>query len=163
MTESPEEIAKRLLPCADFCGGDVYDSEHAYGCAANYRPAIAAALAERDRHYAINVLPEKDRQYEQLKAERDNWKARFETMEGFWRDLKAELDEARKEPERLYYEYEQHLQTLNVENEELKAERDAAFVKGLKLARKIVHDHLRNPTVDGWYDAIQAEIDKAGE
>ncbi len=42
-------------------------------------------------------------------------------------------------------------------------QRDAAFVRGLERARKIVHDHLRNPTVDGWYSAIQAEIDSVGK
>ncbi len=120
---------------------------------------ITAALAERDRHYAINVLPEKDRQYEELKAERDNWKARFRTMEQFWSDLKAEVDEARKEPERLYYEYEQNLQILNAENEELKAENDAAeakgIVKGLERAKEIMQTERYFP-----FQGIMVEIDK---
>ena len=41
-----------------------------------------------------------------------------------------------------------------------KAERDAAYVKGLEMARKIFHAYVRAPHISGWWDVIQAEIDK---
>ncbi len=181
MTESPEETAKRLLPCTQVAR-QCYEDNHSMNCPAGYRPAIAAALAELS-HSVMGLETCCDSylaELEDVRAERDNWKGRFETMEGFWRELKAdndelreidgqlryqldttraERDEARKEPERLYYEYEQHLQTLNAENESLKAERDAAYVRGLELALKIAYRDCVEETAS----AIQAAIDKAGK
>ena len=134
-----EATATRLLPCVDFCGGDAYDSEHAYGCAANYRPAVAAALAEaeeiglistqsvmRENHYAINVLPEKDRQYDELKAELESCRLVIKEM-----------------------------QEMNLSKDD--------YVKGLEFARELIHEYLQRPRISGWWNAIQAEIDKAAK
>ncbi len=155
-----EETAKRLLPCehTEDLPGYYNDPANCYQCAK--RPAVAAALAEAEANAHVECPIDQIRaKLDDAERERDNWKARFETMEGFWRDLKAELDEARKEPERLYYEYEQHLQTLNAENESLKAERAAAFVKGLRRAADICS--TKSHAIECLL-GIRAEIDKAG-
>ncbi len=149
-----EATAKRLLPCVSMCHKAFKDSDkiiHMETCPFQYRSAVAAALAERE-------------------AERDNWKARFEKMEGFWRELKAERDAIQERHDALWEmdrkiigDLKAERNGLRIDCDQLRAALSREFVKGLKLARKIVHDHLRNPTVDGWYSAIQAEIDKAGK
>ena len=160
---------------------------------------LRAQLAERDNHYLI-IIGDYEMWREKHLAEIADLRAQLAEAEKdlelqkkayrmLWEEkmlAQAERDEARAEPERLYHEYEQHLQVLNAENEslkaklaeaekrhddlwemdrkvigELKADHDAEFVRGLERAKEIAA--ICSGTAATAADWIAAEIAEAGK
>jgi hypothetical protein len=149
---SHEETAKRLLPC--LCGPEERQQRggHDDGCPAYYRFAVAAALAERDveTEYTGMSIPEHIAQLRAKLAEAErnanNAYLMSQNLQGIVTILEAERDAAK---------------TDNFDLEEnflqAKAERDAAYVRGLERAQEIAAQHRYVIA-----DAIADEIKKAG-
>ena len=81
--ETPEQAAERLLPCNCSLHGSVAaTSLHDLHCHARLRPAVAAALRERDGREAVTTeaLRQEMIRADWLTAERDRLRAALEAM-----------------------------------------------------------------------------------
>jgi len=141
-----------LIPCT--CGGDECGAEHAYGCPALYRPAVAAALAEAHKQHCACIfrngaMVESCKYHGGVLADIAQLRAEFIALE---RSAIAETQECNQ------------LRAQIAEMHERSDARDAAieregYVRGLERAIEMAHQ-------EGCFHgtaAITAEIEKASK
>jgi len=82
---TPQQQAEELLPCSAGCRKSLIDPLHYAFCQANNRPAVAAALAQRDTEIAI--IKQEQRNLDLLFVE---VVAKYETLRAVNESLHAE-------------------------------------------------------------------------
>jgi hypothetical protein len=192
MSDEAEQKAAWLLPCdcggAYESGGKVNPDRHAGPrdencCAAYYRPAIAAALrvAQKQNDYIVGDRDRIELHLKESEAENELLRVQVENRNVEIANLKAERDEILKpllsESDLVTYYKNQMAEHRNnaiasrKRAEAAEAEHDAAYVRGLEMAKETQVPMTTFSSVlvmQGFTDgvlaktnAIQAEIDKA--
>lgn len=166
MSNKHEETARRLLPCQCNPGEG---EDHISECPVSYRLAVAAALGERDA------------EIDKLICDRDTARSAAEVNYAELAQLRAKLAQANslhdliasgglpeatpieagapKTREQLIADKD----ALYAENKNLKAERDAAYKRGLMRAIEILDCLRPHQWVLTAKAAFRAEIDRAGK
>lgn len=175
MTPEQEQRAAELLPCEHIVDKPGYYNDPAECFACAHRPAVAAALAEKDKESG-DLAFHLQTQIEQLQAEAATLREQIERLQVCYEhdhnlaieqadiviEANTEVNALREQIDRLKVEREEMKRTYDVALERANRQAQAARVEGLEqFKREVAHRlhwdfNLSNAEIDGMFAEIAA-------